>query len=100
MPKKAAATAHPAKRARAKPPQVFDAGLHSCDRGMRFIYAHPVESLAWVLNDQVMKGVCTAKDNRALLAFMKIVLRGGVRQARPVRVRRQPQPVEGVPWRG
>ena len=46
MPKKAAATAHPAKRARAKPPQVFDAGLHSCDRGMRFIYANPVESQA------------------------------------------------------
>ena len=62
-----------------------DAGLHSCSRGMRFIYANPVESLAWVLNDEVMKGVCIAKDNGALLAFMKIVLRGGVRQARPVR---------------
>ena len=44
---------------------------------MRFIYANPVESLAWVLNDEVMKGVCIAKDNGALLAFMKIVLRGG-----------------------
>jgi hypothetical protein len=62
---------------RQPPADVYRHDHHSCAKAPRWLAGNVEVALKWVLNDEVMKGVCKPGDNRALCIFLALVLKGG-----------------------